>query len=325
MTPRSSISLAVLAVGVLLAISSGSALAQTSRDGDAHVRDGGSTVPCAVPLAWRIARVDRGFGVSDLQARRAVAQAARLWQDAHGATLFVHDEATGFPIRLVFDERQARTVERLQAEQRIERTGVELDRERDALLARVRAHEASVGEHEGIADSLRRRTAEHNETVRTWNERGGAPDDVAARLQGVAEALDVERRSLEERRAPIEREGRDIEEASLRLERRADQLRGSLEEMERAHPSASVESGVYREAVRTENGRPTSVSREIRLYRFADERELVVVAAHELGHALGLGHRADPRSVMHAEHGPGGNAVVVPEDARALAALCADR
>jgi hypothetical protein len=323
MTPRPSTSLVVAA---LLAIYQGPAVAQEARGGnDAQVAEGGSAVPCAVPLAWRVARVDRGFGLSEPQARRAIERAARLWEDAHGATLFAHDEADGFPIRLVFDERQARTVARLQAEQRIERTAAELDRERDALSERMRAHGAAVAEHEQIADSLRRRTAEHNETVRSWNERGGAPEDVAARLRGIAESLDAERRALEARRAPIEREGRAIEEASRRLEGRGDQLRESAEAMERAHPSVSIESGVYREAVRTENGRLASVSREIRLYRFADERELVVVAAHELGHALGLGHRADPGSVMYAEHGPGGNAVVLPEDARALAALCGGR
>ena len=44
-------------------------------------RTGGSAVPCAVPLAWRIARVDESFGLSRAEARAALNQAARLWEE----------------------------------------------------------------------------------------------------------------------------------------------------------------------------------------------------------------------------------------------------
>lgn len=318
--------LALIAAAATLVMSAPAARAQDpGGPSDLEVREGGSAVPCATPLAWRVARVDGGFGVSEVQVRRAIERAARLWEDAHGSRLFVHDDAGGFPIRLVFDERQARTVERLQSEQRVARARAALDRDRDALLERARLHEESIEEHESMANSLRSRTSEHNETVRQWNGRGGAPEDVSERLRAVADTLETQRRALDARRAPIEREGRAIEEASGELERRAARLQSSVEAIGRAHRPEPVEAGAYREAVHTENGRVTSVSREIRLYRFADEAELVVLAAHELGHALGLGHVPDARSVMHAEHGAGGTAVVLPPDAAALSTLCRGR
>src|SRR5689334_18132638 len=72
---------------------------------EAQREGGGSEVPCAAPLAWRVARVDREFGLDVERATEVVRQAADLWQGAAARPLFRHDPTDGFPIRLVYDER----------------------------------------------------------------------------------------------------------------------------------------------------------------------------------------------------------------------------
>lgn len=74
---------------------------------------GGSAVPCAVPLGWRIARVDESFGLrSHDEARAALEKAATLWNRAVGRGLFSNETDGDLPVRFVYDERQARTQER---------------------------------------------------------------------------------------------------------------------------------------------------------------------------------------------------------------------
>ena len=73
---------------------------------------GGSAVPCAVPLGWRIARVDESFELSRAEARAALAKAATLWEDAVGTDLFSNESDGELSLRFVYDDRQARTQER---------------------------------------------------------------------------------------------------------------------------------------------------------------------------------------------------------------------
>lgn len=58
------------------------------------------------------------------------------------------------------------------------------------------------------------------------------------------------------------------------------------------------EAARYSEAVRAEGGRIVAVDREIRVYRFDGPSDLERTVAHELGHALGLGHATTEGAIM---------------------------
>lgn len=265
-------------------------------------RSGGSQVPCAVPLAWRLARADPEFGLSSAEATAALQQAATMWEERTGRTLFRHDPEDGFPIRLVYDERQARTDQRAQREAELAQEQARLDAEGEALKQRGDQHAAARARYTERQRAYDRRVEEYNAAVRAWNERGGGSDEEAERLDEAGEELREERSALDQQRRALEQELAGLQEAVDRINRANAEYAGRADALAREFPSVTMEAGEYREAVRMEGRRVASVGREIRVYRIGNADELRLIVAHELGHALGLGHLEEPRTVMSAAH-----------------------
>lgn len=283
---------------------------------------GGALDPCTTALPWRVATVDPRFGLPEEAVEAAVGRAAALWDAAAGRTVFVHDADDGFPIHVLFDERQEEVLERNR------RLG-ELDPVADALLA----EQATLQER---ADRLTRqglrleedarvftaRQAEHNRQVARWNTgTRGSEKERNELLQETASLARIQQ-DLLGRRASFDRDQSEVLDALRDLQARIDLHNREAEAFDREFAGGLVESGRFVGVTR--NG--AVVEREIRIYRFDGEDDLTLVLAHELGHALGLGHIQGPRGIMtevaHAD-GPSGAALqVTAEDMALLEGLC---
>lgn len=262
---------------------------------------GGSADACAFPLRWRVARVDTQFGLSPDEAVAAVERAAALWEEATGRSLFERDDAGGFPIAFVYDGRQAAAQERARQEAELDERTRAIESERARLEARTVRHRGIQADFESRRTVFNEWADRHNETVRQWNRDRSVPPEILRELRANDERLRQEEARLAE-------EGREIEAAGQALTADLDRFRRAVEEhnargaaLDRVFASGSVLAGRYLEA-RRRDGRVIPGAREIQIFQFDDAAHLRLVIAHELGHAMGLGHASRAEAVMSEEH-----------------------
>ncbi len=267
---------------------------------------------CPIPITYRIGELDTRFGLSEEEARLAVAEAESVWEDATGQNLFTYDPSADFTVNFIYDERQAFSEaessyrEKLDAAEEVTES---INAQYTELVATYdelqQTYEARLAAYEAELDT-------YNDTVASYNDAGGAPPEAF-------EELEVMRRDLG-------REQVALEALRVRLNRLVDQIntisdRGNTI-IERYNDGVATYNDTFGTEREFTQGTYSSEGR-IDIFTFADATELRLVLAHELGHALGIDHVAGSASLMYflISDQPT-DLTLSPEDLEAFTTVC---
>jgi matrixin len=270
--------------------------------------------PCGRPIAYRLGAIDTRFGLTSDEVLEGLRQAESLWSHAMGRDLFAHDPRAALTVTLVYDERQqtTQTSQRLWSSMRqAQASHAEVSRSyaewRETYERRARTYEATYAAYQ-------ERAAAYNAQMQQWSVRG-VPREAQA-------GLEAERSRLQAMRSELETERMAIESLAGTVRSLAEKGNALAEAHNRDVMTFNSRYGAPRQFHKGEFD-----GREITVFEFHDMRDFTLLLAHELGHALGLGHVDDPAAVMHAV---GGEQALEPlrltaADLAALQKLCGRR
>lgn len=281
--------------------------------------------PCQQEILYSIGSIDSRFHLSHDEFLLAIREADSLWEVGIGMRRFSFVEEGGMPINLVFDERQAGTDSLKNTSSSIESGKAGYD-QLSASYGTLRktyeekrdTYEKLLADFSDFQASYNKKVTEYNTRLTAyekdaaeWNSAGGSEGDEATYKQLLKEKqyLDDERTSLEKDQKRFSERADDLKDSRKAVNRLVEELNTLGGTLNRVAASLNLKVNEYNTIVGSREEFTTGLysedgsGRRINVFQFSNHEDLVRILAHEMGHALGLGHGTNPESIMYPEVG----------------------
>jgi hypothetical protein len=190
-------------------------------------------------------------------------------------------------INLIFDSRQESLLKAKEQKAMIDESGFSFDMLKSDYERKSGAVERERSTYEESAQAYKTHLEDYNARVTRWNNGENRTESEAQSLEARKKELDQELALLEPKRVSLKT---NVDELNVLGERISAVAKKYNLEVE-------VFNGTYVNQREFEKG--VFDGRGIDIYEFDKEEDLKMALVHEFGHALGLEHVDNPRSIMY--------------------------
>ncbi len=230
---------------------------------------------CEQPIEYHIDRLDSEFRLEQSRLEQALDDAEAVWEYIANRNLFDRTDSDGVAVQLIFDERQDETIQEQVSRNSLENQEGSIDEQTNRYDVAYRNLKAAEYRYE-------QDLAAYNQKVEQVNRGGGATQSQYRELQN-------DRRDLDEQRRELNQMIEQINALAATIERDVVDYNVDVAEYNESFTGKrQFDQGYY------------SSDGEIVIYQYDSYDDLVLVLAHEFGHALGMDHVNDPMAVMNA-------------------------
>lgn len=271
--------------------------------------------PCREPLTYRPGDIDSRFDITQKELEEIMNEVEALWESAVNKDLIKLSPKGKVALNLVYSEEQKRTDAERQFSDRVRA-------KEQQVSVREREYQQLSGRYEESEKDVRQTLDEYNSKISTYNKLAEEWEGKEATSKIITEfkTLEQEITTLE---ASLKRKKQNLASLRERTNAKTEQLNNLIKE----HNNLIAEyNRRFSKPRRFDQGRyvKRGDNQAINIYQFGNRAQLKTVLAHEMGHALGLDHVDNPKSIMHkmmAEQNMA-NLQLTDEDIAALKKQC---
>lgn len=275
-----------------------------------------NAAPCQEPLTYRIGTIDDRFNISEQDILAAFDDASNAWSGVIDKTLIEYAEDGEILVNLFYSEDQEISEQERMFRNRLRSAEFEVERLQRQYQQLQSEFDSENREYQISSNQLQEQIEELNRWVTETNARGGFTQSELSRFETEKARINRQSEQLRVLENRLAQKADEVNRLARRLNQMIEDKNHLIDRYNRTFSGQRrFTQGTYR---------CDSEQCELNIFYFADMDELRLVAAHEIGHALGISHVSNPESIMYHLMGRQSKTGVnlTEEDQQALLNIC---
>lgn len=246
-----------------------------------------STISFNQPLKYKIDYIDPRFHITKEQFIQIGQEAAGIWQKETGKTYFIYDPQAELTINLVFDDYQAVQNEKKININKLLQQQEELREKNKAVLLSKQQIDQETALLNEAKEELNNRFEQYQKDVTHFNQGDNSKFNQADLIKRQAELTELSLKL----KTKFSQHNNKIENLNAQIKQINQQQRLLSQSIKQFNLSTTASPETFHKGLFSQN--------QIQIYGFNSFDDLRLTLAHEFGHALGLKHTTDPKSLMY--------------------------